>query len=380
MAAPPPAEHQALADAVTTANAGDRKGAVKVLDALLKDHPDSVDGHVLRGINRHFLGDDAGARDDLGWAFDASRVEVLKATTKDFQTVEMQTDTLDLTEQRIVGAAWLAVIEARAGDAAAARAAVERARGVFGDDPRLRAAEARAVLAAGDSDLAWKLLAAAADPPDTTDFVRSITSEMAAIDPAHAPASVFDGLAASGQWTAFYNRARGALGRKDYRACADAAREGLASFAEPQLLAVGYTCAARSDPAAAATWLVQLGGAGSADPADVLANATTLRTAGKVEEAIALLGAMPKKLAPDQARSRQTLLLEGYLQLGKLDDAVKISDGITAPASETRLAHALIEAKRLKEALAILEKACPALGSDPARPGCDQLLTWARAQ
>lgn len=376
-AAEPSPEVVALSTAIEEANAGDRKSAIKGLDAWLKHHPDSVDAHVLRGINRHLQGDEVGARQDLAWAFRDEQLTVTEFTTQNFTTVETATTRVDLTDQRIVGAATLAGIESRAGDAAAALALVARARAVFGDDARLRAAEARALLASGASEQAWTTLALARQSPDLTGFTRSVTSEMAALDPAHAPPDVFASLEAAGQWTAFYNRARGALGQKDYAGCVAAVRDGLTPPFEPGLLALGYTCAARSDPTTAAQWLGELGGASKAEPADVLAHATLL---GPTDPGLALLGQLPKKLPADLARTRQTMLLEGLLKLGRLDDALAASDKRTAPASETRLAHALIEAKRTKEALAILEVACPALVDDPARPACDQLLTWARSQ
>jgi hypothetical protein len=379
-AEPVPADVAALTAAIELSTRGDRPGAVRKLDALLKDQPDSVDAHVLRGINRHLLGDAAGAREDLAWAFDAERLTKVSLSSKDFRTVETETTTVDLRDQRIHGAATLALIDARAGDPAAALATVERARGVFGDDGRLHAAEARALLASGKSAPAWSALATARKAPDPTGFTQSIASEMAAVDPGNAPADLVASLEASGQWSAYYNRARGALGKKDYAGCTAAAREGLAAFDEVQLVEVGYLCAARSDASLADTWLVRLGGAGKAAPNDVLAHAATLDKADRRADAVALLQAMPKKLEAAQAKTRQTLLLEDLTLLGRLDDALAIADGATSPASEVRLAHALVAAKRIKDASKVLERACPALKGDPAGPGCEQLLTWVQSQ
>lgn len=371
-------EIDGLVEAVDLANQGDRKAAVDRLDRLVRKHPKLVDARVLRGLNRHLLGDEDGAREDLEWAFSTARWEHVYVSEEKGQEVSKTVTTLNMEEQRVVGVATLALMDARAGRPDAARKVLARGVKVFGEQPRLKAAEARILASEGKTAAAWGVLQEALDVPDDTGLTATVASELAALDPGGAPPGLLDALAAAGQWTAVYNRARGLVAERRYTTCSDVVREGLRQFEQPKLLALGYTCAARSDPAQATVWLGALGGARKASPADVVAHARVLTQRDQHATAVELLQDLPRKLPDEIVSARHRLLLEALVHLGRLDEALQVSDG-SAPAHDTRLAHALIQVERIDDARKVLERACPAMGDDPTRLTCDQLLDWVRA-
>jgi tetratricopeptide (TPR) repeat protein len=375
--APPPAMAEVL-EAIRLSNVGDRKGAIEHYNGALSLSPKNTDAVVGRGIQHFFLGQLGPAQEDLAAAFSTEVWKDVKRSTKNFTEVETSTTTLDLLEQRHVGAALLVVLHARQGQLDEGKEALDRARKLFGDVPVLLAAEARLALARG-SRSAWPSLLPLLGQPDPTKLVTSIASEMAALDRDHAPPEVFAHLEAAGQWTAAYNQAAAQLSRRDYPAVIATTARALESYGEQRaLLRVGYAAAARTDLAQADTWLDKLGGPASAPGASVVAHANERLEGGDPSAAVALLEAMGKPMLDTTShRWRISVLIEAHTTAGQLDKALAWVDGTSAPQAETALAHALITKGRTQEAKTVLERACTSLEGQSAHQACVDLLTYA---
>jgi len=377
-------EMQQVIEATRLGNLGERVEANKVFTKVLASDPKNVDARVGRGVNHYLLGNVGDARSDLGHVFSSEAWASIRTTTDGINEVTQHVTTVDLVERRVVGAAMLAVLKARADDVDGAMDTLRAATETFGRAVQLDAAEARAQLAAGEADAAWKTMAAAVKEADPTLFVQSVASEMVARAPEGAPKDVTDFLERMGQWTVHYNQAVGQFRARRYRECADAIEEGLRKFPENEkMLQVGYTCAARVDFALADLWLREMGGPKHADPFMVVAHAEGLVKAERRADAVALLEDLPKPRRdadPRYVRSRQILHVRTLTELGRLDDALKLADGTTAPEVETPLAYQLMQVHRYRDAQKILEKSCPNLKDRPTdHRHCLQQLEWARS-
>ncbi|NCG17675.1 MAG: hypothetical protein GWP91_01485 [Rhodobacterales bacterium] len=365
-------------DALEQGNAGDRKGAIRSLDKVLADIPGHVDARVGRGINRYLLGDSAGAREDLSFAFNTQAWQEIEVDVENLAETTRTIFTVDLVENRRVGAAMLVMLDAREGQVDDGRAVLKRARDVFGDNPQLFAAEARLMLAADDSARAWEAMAKAVAQPDGTLFVQSVASEMVAEDPDNAIPEVTKWLQRVGQWTVHYNQAIGHFEGRRWRDCTTAVQAGLEGFPSNQkMLQLGYTCAARTDLAQAQVWLDQVGGPKAADPWSVLAHAEKLHATNHSNEALALLVKLPKKLPGELPAQRERVSLEIYLAGHRLDEALRVSKGDN-PLAEANLGYAFIQAERWTDAEKLLTDVCPKLLGEAGESSCKQMLKYAQ--
>lgn len=369
----------AVADAIDLGNQRQYKAAIKKLESVLKDDSQNLDARVGRGVYRYHSGDAAGARKDLQAAFSSQVWEHRLVESKTGTDVSVTQTRLDTSELRQTGVAILVLMAAREGDVAGANKLLARGRGVFGDVPALLAVEARVLAADGKMEKAWPTLAKALTRPDPTGFVAAVASEMLALDPEGCPQPVKDWLQAAGQWTAHYNAAIGHLRARDYPACVAEVADGLATFPDhPKMLDVGYPCAARVDLARAESWLEKLGGPRKAEPWSVLAHARTLQTNHRPDEALTLLDGMPHKLPGELPAQVETTQLDLLVKAGRLDDAQKACRG-DALVAELGVGHALVNAKKLDDAVAFLEKLCPKMKGQAAYGNCSQLLEYAVA-
>jgi len=377
-------EMQRVIEATNLGNMGDRPRANKVFTEVLADHPGNIDARVGRGVNHYLLGNIGDARADLAHAFSSEAWEAIETTTDGINEVTQHVTTVNLVERRVVGAAMLIVLHARAEDLDRASETLAVARKTFGRTVQIDAADARYLLAAGDKDAAWKKLGSAIQEVDPTLFVQSVASEMVAEDPDGASDAVTGFLDRMGQWTVHYNQAVGHFRARRYDDCANAVEEGLRKFpGNEKMLQVGYTCAARADFALADLWLRELGGPAGADPFMVVAHAEGLVRADRGPDAVKLLDALPKPRRdadPTYVRSRQILHVRTLTELGRLDDALQLVDGKTAPEVETPLAYQLMQVNRYRDAQKILERSCPNLKDRPTdHRHCLQQLEWARS-
>lgn len=369
-----------VAEAIDLANAGDRRGANKVLDKVLDKEPNQVDARVARGVNFYVMGEHDKARDDLAKAYNGAVWEHKDVEQISMTEVSATTSTLDLTEQRRTGAAMLVVIAARDGKISEGSDLIGRSMAVFGDHPQAHAAQARLLLADGKGSEAWTQLRMALVEPDSTLFVQSVASEMMALDPKGAPLEVSDWLKAAGQWTAHYNAAIGHFQDRRYGGCVDEADLGLQAFPEHErMLEIGYPCAARADLVKAKEWLDVLGGPRKAEPWSVLAHGRLLAETKRTNEALDLVAKIPAKKGTDLAQQIETLQLEVLLKEGRLDDAIRYSRGHAAEA-ELQVGYALIEKERWAESEKLLDGVCPDLKGTSTEGHCLKLLEYARSR
>lgn len=374
-----PASMAAVAEAIETANDGDRKAAVKLLDKVLAAEPENPDARVARGMNLYHLGDVDRARDDLAFAFTAEAWADRKVEQTSMTEVATTTTTLDLLDLRKSAAGLLIVLAARDGAVAEGTRLSEKSLATFGEHPQLLAARARLGLASGSTD-AWTHLGTALLQPDPTLFVQSVASEMAAIDPANTPAAVSDWLKAAGQWTAHHNAAIGHLKAKRYEDCADEAAAGLAAHpGHAPMLQVGYDCASRADVGRADAWLRDLGGARKVEPWSALAHARLLVKAKRPDDALEILAALPDKIDGDLPGQAEALRIEILLAAGRLNDAARACAG-HAPVAELSVGYALINASRFDEAAKLLDKVCPLLRGQTAEGSCIELRDYAASR
>ena len=94
----------------------------------------------------------------------------------------------------------------------------------------------------------------------------------------------------------------------------------------------------------------------------MVAHARQLGANDERERAVELLEKLPwtkKRPQPEWVPSARSEQLSQLTELGRLDEALALADGTTAPAAEPPLAYALIQAKRFADATAVLDKACP---------------------
>ncbi len=365
-------------EALEQGNSGDRKGAIRSLDKIISDMPKHIDARVGRGINRYLLGDAAGAREDLSYAFNDEAWQEIEVDTENLAEVTRTVYTVDLVENRKVGAAMLVMLDAREDKVDDGRAVLKRARDVFGSNAQLYAAEARLMLASGDSARAWEAMGKAVSEPDGTLFVQSVASEMVAKDPDNALPVVTKWLQRVGQWTVHYNQAIGHFEGRRWSQCADTVQAGLEGFPSNQkMLQLGYTCAARTDVAQAGIWLEQLGGAKEADPWSVIAHAEKLQATNRSNDALALLTKMPKKLPGELPAQRERVSMEIYLAGKRLDEALRIAKGDN-PLAEANLGYALIQAERWDDAQKLLVDVCPKLVGESGESSCQQMLKYAQ--
>jgi tetratricopeptide (TPR) repeat protein len=377
-------EVQRVIEATNLGNLGEREKANKVFTEVLAAHPRNIDARVGRGVNHYLLGNLGSAQTDLGYAFSADAWKEISTTSGGINEVAQHVTTVDLVERRIVGASMLIVLLTRDDSFARASETLEQARETFGDAIQFDAAEARLLLAQGEANVAWKKLSAAVKKDDPTLFVQSVASEMVSEDPGGASKGVTAFLTRMGQWTVHYNQAVGQFRARKYKPCTSAVEEGLRKFpGNEKMLQVGYTCAARSDFALADLWLRELGGPSGADPFMVVAHAEGLVRADRPGDAVKLLEGLPPAAAgadPTYLRSRQILHVRTLTELGRLDDALELADGSTAPEVETPLAYQLMQVHRYRDAQALLERACPNLKDRPTdQRHCLQQLEWARS-
>lgn len=364
-------------DALEQGNAGDRKGAIRSLDKVLANLPSHIDARVGRGINRYMLGDTVGARDDLSFAFNTEAWQEIEVDVENLAETIRTIFTVDLVENRRVGAAMLVMLDARDGKVDEGRAVLKRARDVFGDNPQLFAAEARLMIAADDSARAWEAMGKAVAQPDGTLFVQSVASEMVAEDPDNATPEITKWLQRVGQWTVHYNQAIGHFKGRRWKECTGAVVLGLEGFPGNQkMLQLGYTCAARTDLAQAQAWLDQVGGPKDADPWSVIAHAEKLQATNHSNEALALLAKLPKKLPGELPAQRERVNLEIYLAGERLDEALRVAKGDN-PLAEANLGYALIQAERWTDAEKLLTSVCPKLLGEAGESSCKQMLTYA---
>ena len=371
---------QRVAEAIDKANAGDRKGAVRLLDKVIASDPGNVDARVARGVNRYVMGEHDKAREDLAKAFTGDVWEHKVIKQESMTEVSATTTTMDLTGQRRTGAAMLIVLAARDGEIDKGQELIGKSLAVFGDHPQAFAAEARLMLADDQGSAAWAKLKRALTEPDPTLFVQSVASEMVALNPEDAPIEVTDWLKAAGQWTAHYNAAVGHFRDKHYSGCVDEVDLGLTAFPKHErMLEIGYPCAARADLTKASVWLKDLGGAKKAEPWSVLAHGRLLADTKRKNEALDLVAKIPLKKGTDLAQQVETLQLEILLKDGRIDDAVRFSKGHAAVA-ELSVGYALIEKERWSDAEKLLANVCPALDGQSTEGNCLQLLEYAKSR
>ncbi len=379
-----PVEMQRVIEATNLGNLGEREKANKVFTEILAGNPKNIDARVGRGVNNYLLGNVGDAQTDLNNAFSANAWKDVKTTTDGINEVTQHVTTVDLVERRSVGAAMLIVLQARGEDLDGASETLSLAQKTFKGAVQIDAAQARLLLAQGENEDAWKVLTAAVGEVDTTLFVQSVASEMVAKDPDNATQPVTMYLDQMGQWTVHYNQAVGHYKARRFDECTKAAAEGLRKYPEnSKMRQWGYNCAVHVDLSKADVWLDELGGAGAADPFMVVVHAQALATAQRAPDAVKLLSELPKPRRdadPKYVRSRQILHLGTLVELGRLDDAIKLADGKTAPEAETPLAYQLMQVNRFRDAQKILEKSCPNLKDRPTdEQHCRQQLDWARS-
>jgi len=378
-----PFEMQQVVEATNLGNMGEREKANKVFTEILANNPRNIDARVGRGVNNYLLGKVGDAQADLNHAFSAEAWKDIQTTTDGINEVTQHVTTVDLVERRAVGAAMLIVLQSRGNDLDGAAETLATAQKTFKDAVQIDAAEARFLLAKKENEDAWKILTRAVGEVDPTLFVQSVASEMVAEDPNNATETVTKFLDQMGQWTVHFNRAVGFFKTRQYDECTKAAAEGIRKYPDnPKMRQWGYNCAVHSDLAQADVWLLELGGPGSVDAFMVVQHADGLVKAKRSPDAVKLLASLPKPRKgadPKYVRSRQILHLRTLVELGWLDDALKIADGKTAPEAETPLAYELMQVNRFRDAQKILEKSCPNLKDRPTdQQHCQQQLDWAR--
>ena len=378
-----PIEMQRVVEATNLGNLGEREMANKVFTEILANNPANIDARVGRGVNNYLLGNVGDAEADLNYAFSAEAWKDIQTTTDGINEVTQHVTTVDLLERRAVAAAMLIVLQARGDNLEAAAKTLALAQKTFKGSVQILAAQARLQLAQEDNEEAWKSISAAVNQVDTTLFVQSVASEMVAKDPNNATDVVVRYLDQMGQWTVHFNKAVGHYKAREYDECTKASAEGIRKYPDnPKMRQWGYNCAVNSDLSKADVWLDELGGPANVDPFMVVKHAEGLVNADRGPDAVKLLSQLPaprRDADPKYVRSRQILHLRTLVELGWLDDAIKIADGRTAPEAETPLAYELMQKNRYRDAQKILEKSCPNLKDRPSdQQHCLQQLEWAR--
>ncbi len=254
------------------------------------------------------------------------------------------------------------VAEAALGRSEAAETALSGLKSRHGDTVGSLRARANLDARRGEHSAAWASVQKAMSRSSAAPHTRAAAAEVAALDAAHVPAPVRELLGGTLS-TARYNTgvtARQAGRPADCVAALNPPRDS----AEAKLL---YNCTVEAgDLVNAPTALVAAGGIPGVAAAMVVSHARALQTAGRPDDAIALLTS--GNLAdPTASRDAATLLLNLYTTAGRLDDGMAlVKQGKSSATARANFAVALVNAKRPADARAVLGTACPEMTGNNA--------------
>jgi len=279
------------------------------------------------------------------------------------------------TEPLVVGA----ILEAREGEQAQARAWLDRARSLSSrSDPMVLRGVIVVQGVSGDFPGAWKELDRALERSAEDPVLRVAAMELIALDPDGASEVARAAIGRRVKSVTRHNRASGWLSAGQPAACvheadgaiADADREDIEAIAALHVLA--WRCGVAAEQVGPATRHLKAMGKEtlSKQPAGtVIAHVRLLRDAGQVRSALKLL-ALTRPVSDLDGRDVATLAVGLRILLGDLDGALVHATEEASPVSRANLAKALHEAGRTAEAVALLDRSCAEL--DDA-PGC---VSW----
>ncbi len=355
--------------------AGDYEAAAEGLREAVAAKPEDAFCAVLLGECAYRLGRHQEAMEALEQAFEAEiwidvagrgrLVGVLTASAERAFRLNVR-----------VGAARLAMLQARDGRPEDAWATVARAAQAVGPSGELAAAElALLVLEERWEEAREFALEAVNRWPDSV----LLWNTVGELSTEHAPLRSSELVAVlnrAGAWQPLYNEAVALHNGGEHAACLErliVAPSFEDPAAGPKLADLAHHCAVaagRLDEAQA--WLATLGGPTAADPGALVGHAELLRQAGRHDEALALLEVSGSDDVPLQLALR-SMTVEALLQAGELERAREVlAEGPVHGVVRVNLAIALANAQRFAEALVLLEGACAELeGEDVQR--CETL-------
>lgn len=333
-------------------------GEIAALDAAVEADAADLRARRARGVCRYRLG-----RLELAW--------------EDFMAGLQPTATQ--VEPLVVGA----ILAARRGDTAHATRWLSQARGASpagGNDPQVMRGEIVVLGASGSLPQAWQKLDAALASTDEHPVLQVAATEMVALDPDHATPMARAAISRSVQMVTRHNRASSWLTAGQPATCLYEAEAALKE-ADPsevdgvrRLRELAWRCAVAAEQVGPATrHLKTLGRQATATlpPGAMVAHVRLMRDAGQVSTALKMLRLVQPVDDVDH-RNIATQAVGLNILLGDLDAALAAATAQSSPVSRTKLAKALVAAKRTTDAVELLDRTCPQMPS----PDASECAKW----
>lgn len=338
-------------------------GEIDGLDAAVAADARDLRARRARGVCRYRLGRLEMAWDDLLVGLDRTASE---------------------PQALVVGA----ILAARRGDGDQAATWLGQARRAAGPaHPQVQRGEIVVLGASGSLPEAWQKLDAALESTDEDPVLRVAATELVALDPDNATPRARAAIGRRVQTVTRHNRASSWLNGGQPAACLHEADNAL-SEADPAdtgailaLHELAWRCAVAAGQVGPATRHLKTLGRDATSrlpPGAMIAHVRLMRDAGQASTALKMLRLVKVSSDVDR-RDVATLKVGLYESTGDLDAALAAASDDASPVRRATLAKALVAAGRTVDAVALLDRTCPAMEGVDARTCKDWQLRLQRS-